>query len=70
MLVFTTIPPQVLSTLQVQNIYKARWQIELYIKRLKSLLNIDLLRAKKDGKLAEGLFTRKATLRSFSRENL
>lgn len=34
MLVFTTIPPQVLSTLQVQNIYKARWQIELYIKRL------------------------------------
>ena len=53
MLVFTTIPPQVLSTLQVQNIYKARWQIELYIKRLKRLLNIDLLRAKKDGKLAE-----------------
>lgn len=53
MLVFTTIPPQILNTEHIRNIYKARWQIELCIKRLKSILNIDLLRAKKGSKLAE-----------------
>ena len=53
MLVFSSIPPNIVDIDQIENIYKARWQIELYIKRLKSLLNIDLLRAKKDSKLAE-----------------
>lgn len=35
------------------SLYKARWQIELSIKRLKSILTIDLFRVKKDSKLTE-----------------
>lgn len=53
MLIFTSIPTKILNTADIQSLYKARWQIELSIKRLKSILNIDLLRAKKDSKLAE-----------------
>lgn len=53
MLIFSSISPKILNTADIQNLYKARWQIELSIKRLKSILNIDLLRAKKGSKLAE-----------------
>jgi hypothetical protein len=52
-LVFTTVPPAVLPTATVLALYRVRWQVELVIKRLKGILNIDHLRARKDSALAE-----------------
>ncbi|MCK7574714.1 MAG: transposase [Chromatiales bacterium] len=40
-LIFTTVPPAVLPTATVLALYRVRWQVELAIKRLKSILNID-----------------------------
>jgi len=45
-MVFTTLSPEILSDKTVLELYKCRWQIEIAIKRLKSLLNIDKLRSK------------------------
>lgn len=53
LLIFTSIPPDVIDTQAIQALYRARWQVELSIKRMKSLLNIDQLRAKKNSALAE-----------------
>ena len=52
-LIWTTLPPEVLPTATVMGLYRLRWQVELAIKRLKSLLNIDQLRARKNSVLAE-----------------
>jgi len=52
-LLFTTLAPEVLPTETAMALYRVRWQVELAIKRLKSLLNIDHLRAKKDSVLAD-----------------
>ena len=52
-LIWTTIPPAVLPTAPIMALYRVRWQVELAIKRLKSLLNIDQLRAKKNSALAD-----------------
>lgn len=52
-LVLTSIAPDVLSFDSICNLYRTRWQIELAFKRMKSLLTIDQLRAKKGSKLAE-----------------
>jgi len=52
-LIWTTLPPEVLPTATVMGLYRLRWQVELAIKRLKSLLNIDQLRARKSSALAE-----------------
>lgn len=52
-LILTSVPPQILDTQTVAALYRARWQVELLIKRLKSLLKIDELRARKDSQLAE-----------------
>ena len=52
-LIWTTVPPKVLPTATVMGLYRLRWQVELAIKRLKSLLNIDQLRARKHSALAE-----------------
>lgn len=52
-LVFTSVPPEILCTTTVSSLYRVRWQVELVIKRLKSLLEIDGLRARKGSKLAE-----------------
>ena len=52
-LIWTTVPPKVLPTATVMGLYRLRWQVELAIKRLKSLLNIDQLRARKNSALAE-----------------
>ena len=52
-LIFTTLPPTVLPTATIAALYRVRWQVELVIKRLKSILNIDQLRARKDSALAE-----------------
>lgn len=50
-LVFTTL--KTLSSEVISELYRLRWQVELVIKRLKSLLNIDKLRAKQGEKLAD-----------------
>ncbi|MCP4700244.1 MAG: transposase [Gammaproteobacteria bacterium] len=52
-IVFTTLPPHILSTQMILKIYRCRWQIELVFKRWKSLLDADKLRARRGGKLAE-----------------
>lgn len=52
-LIWTTLPPTVLPTATVMALYRVRWQVELVIKRLKSILNIDHLRARKNSALAE-----------------
>jgi hypothetical protein len=52
-LVLTTIPPEELSAEVILELYLVRWQIELLIKRYKSLLKAARVRAKKDSPLAE-----------------
>lgn len=50
---FTTLEPGLLSAQALLELYKCRWQVEIAIKRLKSLLDIDKLRAKEGCGLAE-----------------
>lgn len=52
-LIWTTLPPTVLPTATIMGLYRLRWQVELAIKRLKSILNIDQLRAKKNSASAD-----------------
>jgi len=52
-LVLTSVPPALLDTEAVTALYRVRWQVEIVIKRLKSLLQVDELRAKKDSSLAD-----------------
>lgn len=52
-LIFTTISPEILSAQTVLSLYSCRWQIEIAIKRWKSLLNLDELRAREGSPLAE-----------------
>lgn len=52
-LLFSNVPPAVLDTDTVAALYRVRWQVELVIKRLKSLSDIDLLRARKGSALAD-----------------
>jgi len=52
-LIFTSLPPDVLDTRTASSLYRVRWQVELTIKRMKSLLDIDKLRAFKESPLAE-----------------
>lgn len=52
-LIFTSLPMQVISTSEIAALYRVRWQVELVIKRMKSLLDIDRLRAYKGSDLAE-----------------
>lgn len=52
-LLFTTLAPEGLPTETVMALYRVRWQVELAIKRLKSILNIDHLRARKNSALAD-----------------
>jgi hypothetical protein len=51
-LVLTNLPPVVLPTATVLALYRVRWQVELVIKRLKSILNIDHLRTRQGSALA------------------
>lgn len=46
-LVVTNLPSDQWSTQQVLELYRVRWQVELFFKRLKSILCLDHLRAKK-----------------------
>ena len=50
-MIITTVPKDVLDTDTVMKLYSLRWQVELFIKRLKSLLDIDKLRSKEDSSL-------------------
>lgn len=52
-LVFTTVPVAVLDTATAAALYRVRWQVELVIKRLKSLLDLDLLRARKNSGVSD-----------------
>ena len=52
-LIWTALPPTVLPTATITRLYRLRWQVELAINRLKSILNIDQLRAKKNSALAD-----------------
>src|SRR5215470_16577232 len=52
-LVFTTLAPAVLSPPTIMALYRCRWQVEIAIKRWKSVLDVDALRAKANSPLAE-----------------
>jgi len=52
-LVFTTLAPVVLSPQTILALYRCRWQVEIAIKRWKSVLAVDALRAKANSPLAE-----------------
>jgi Transposase DDE domain len=52
-LVFTTLAPTVLSARTILALYRCRWQVEIAIKRWKSVLDVDALRAKARSPLAE-----------------
>src|SRR5215216_2583367 len=52
-LVFTTLAPAVLSPHTIMALYRCRWQVEIAIKRWKSVLDVDALRAKAHSPLAE-----------------
>jgi hypothetical protein len=41
-MIFTTVPVDILDTDTIMELYSLRWQVELFIKRLKSLLDIDI----------------------------
>jgi len=50
---FTTLAPAVLSAQTIMALYRCRWQVERAIKRWKSILDLDALRAKAQSPLAE-----------------
>jgi hypothetical protein len=52
-LVFTTLAPAVLSAQTIMALYRCRWQVEIAIKRWKSVLDVDALRAKANSPLAK-----------------
>jgi hypothetical protein len=53
LLVLTSVPPNELPAKVIFELYRVRWQVELLIKRLKSLLDADCLRALAGSLLAE-----------------
>ena len=52
-LVFTTLAPAVLAAATILAVYRCRWQVEIAIKRWKSVLDVDALRAKACSPLAQ-----------------
>ena len=52
MIVVTTLDPAVWTAETILALYRVRWQVELAIKRWKSLLEVGRLRAKAEGTLA------------------
>jgi hypothetical protein len=58
-IVFTTESPETLSAESIMKIYRIRWQVELAIKRMKSVLDVDKLRARYGSPLAEVWLTGK-----------
>ncbi len=58
-LVFTTVSEDALEASTVIELYRTRWQVELAFKRLKSLLDLDLLRTQKESLLGRVWITGK-----------
>lgn len=52
-LVWTSLSPEVLNAKTVMTLYRVRWQVEIAIKRWKSVLDVDALRARYGSPLAE-----------------
>lgn len=52
-LVWSSLSPQVLAAHTVMQLYRLRWQVEIAIKRWKSVLDVDALRARYESPLAE-----------------
>ena len=52
-IVLTTLEPTELKAETILQLYRIRWQIELYIKRLKSILQLGEIRAGRDSALAK-----------------
>lgn len=52
-LVFTTVAPSLLGAKTISALYRVRWQIEIAIKRWKSVLDVGKLRAREGSPLAE-----------------
>ena len=52
-MILTSFAPGQISAAEIGQIYRLRWQIEIVIKRLKSVLELDKLRARAGGKLAQ-----------------
>lgn len=52
-MILTSLEPSQVSAEEIGRIYRLRWQIEIVIKRLKSVLEIDKLRSKMGSKLSE-----------------
>jgi hypothetical protein len=52
-LVLTSFPPNEISAEEIGKMYRLRWQIEIVIKRLKSVIEIDKLRSKIKSQLSE-----------------
>jgi hypothetical protein len=53
LLLLTSFKPERMPAESIGKLYSARWQIEIVIKRLKSVLNIDALRARRGSRLAQ-----------------
>jgi len=53
LMVFSTVPSALLDGATLLKLYRTRWQIELVFKRLKSVLNLDQLRAKQGSLLGD-----------------
>ena len=51
--VLTTLSPAVLSAQTIRGLSRCRWQVAIAIKRWKSVLDVDALRAKATSPLAE-----------------
>ena len=58
-MVFTTGSEDVLEASAIINLYRTHWQVELVFKRLKSLLDLDLLRTQQDSLLGNVWITGK-----------
>ena len=52
-MIISSLPPSQISAAEIGEVYRLRWQIEIVIKRLKSLLQLDKLRAKIGSQLAK-----------------
>jgi len=52
-LILTSLPPDTAPAKVIGKLYRGRWQIEIVIKRLKSLLDLDALRARRGSRLAK-----------------
>lgn len=52
-MILTSLAPEEMSAEEIGKMYRLRWQIEIVIKRLKSVLEIDKLRSKMDSQLSK-----------------